>query len=1306
MHVTVVFDWTDPEQRAKGLWVEYCLRSEGFAPRQWHRPGGNWVVELNDALADRTEPCLLVLTPQTGSDTAVQVVWQAAVAGGTRTVLPVCFGEVDLPALLAPHVSVRLADDEVGEPPRRRLLAAVRTLRRPEWSSPDPSGVPSVEVNAGGDLPRLRLLTRRSMTEAAAVGDLSFATGSAATEPALYVRRDIQDDVLARVRRDPLTVISGPAGAGKTSLLWGVAADLLADERTEVFFVRAAMLIARGDRDPLVSGDRLRRSLGDTRRGGGAAVVLIDTADVLVADDDGYLTLMEALDAVAAEDASALVTSRPAEAGVITAGRSAAVTLGSYSISGSNGRPSEYDRAVASHAASYCRVPGDTSALADQIGAASVRRQPLGDIARRPLMLRMLFELYAPGLVPTTIDATELFDRYWTERVYRDRRSWTGGSLVERDHDLTATATTLAHRMLRDGVPEVLVAEVATPTPAERVRMQEDVTRLCARGVGQLDEFGAFSFFHQTFFEYTAGVDVLTRGGSALDVLARRALQRPGDYFLLAVLEQTWLSAWRGDDALRATAAGLTVRILAAPDPPDGESIPLPLRRCAMVVGAQSALDPDTRGIVEAALAHERTETALIRDFLSYLPRPGRPWTDADTAVLAVCCRRADASWHSAVDVLARVAAADSARALAALRELSRVELPVPVVGADSLLRRQTRDLLAGLMVGHGTEVLDLLRAAFTTGTAIRRTAVVEKVFDLLDTESEVSDEVTAWADEVHPSQNPTSAMLDGLTRLHRRSLGAALAHATAQDGDRLLRSFAEKLLVIAEAVGRHPPTAAIGFCGGFLGALADRLAGEPISPVLDAATGAALAALLARGEPRVHEQIHHGWLVAPMNSSTRFRDWAADRLIAGLPASHRHPDTAEQRWADTVRRTLERDDIDRGALVEITGSAAGSAAHRDDPRLWTEPDRLLRILLPAACAEMPGAVAALGAVTRREVDLDRGAEGVFTQQAQRLPAADASNRAVIELLSARAAYEELKQLILRDPDVTWDADAAIATLRAALRDVSSHRESLSRSASGFLKAATRNTVIPMPAWDDFVLALHASRDPVVRADLFETAADAANRGLIGSAPLIGMLRDRLRPAVAGGGVGREHEPVAMRRLLVGLLAMHGGEADVPEMMALAFLPSTETASISALVGLLIPDGRPGGAVDVEVCIDLVIDVGQRLKNVTTRAPRDVAGAWKGVFSQLLNHADDRALGRLIARLPEMATPYAANLVNRLPHRRGSITPTTLAALDTEGIGADLQRSIAFYLDRVGGVPGGWPEIDRDLADGAAPGGR
>jgi hypothetical protein len=1304
--VTVAFELNDADQNAKGRWIESCLVSAGFIPRDWHPYGGNWVVDLDAAAAATDEPCVIVITPATSPGSPATVLWQAIIASGDRRpVIPVYFDGAQPPALLRTRVPVHVDDADVGTAREQLVGAVTAAARGTRFAHTEGHHDVSIAVDFTKDLPRLRRLTERTMRDAGTVGDQYFEWDVTSTGPSLYVRRDVQDDVIVRMRDESLTVISGDPGVGKTSLLWGVANELLLDPNAEVLFIRAAMLTARGAGGAVVTPERLQNALHECHRLGKAAYVLIDTADVLVGDDADFLSLMEIIDVGAAEHASTIVTSRQAQADAISSGRTPAVQLDAYALDESeSGQPSEFARAVASHATAYCRRPGDTSELAEQIGLTAVREQTLGRIARHPLTLRMLFELYAPGLVPESVDATELFEKYWTDRVFSDRRGWvptdSGG-----DADLTATAMRIAHHMLKTGVPEARVADLPAGSAADRVALDADVVKLCARGVGQHGELGTFTFFHQTFFEFASAKDLLSRDTSPLAVLATRVVARPSDYFLQAVLEQTWVCAYRLDGHHHAAANELTVAVLTAPQSGDHSSAPLGLRRCATRVGAQSVLDQQTRTVIGAALEHE-PESGVVRDFLALLPRPGRAWTAADTTLLARCCARSDTSWHSVVDVLHRIAASSPKAALRAFQDITH-ERPLPLLGEEGLMRKQTRDFLSPFVATDTEAVLDLLALAVRTDPHVRRVAVLEKVFDIVDRDSNAAAAVLRWARSTRPSQTPTAEFVRKAANLHRRAIEDTLAGPI--DGERagqLLSHFSTDLETIQTSTGHAAinPTAA---CWGLLLALGRRDDPNSSTPESGGLVSDALNVLSCFDGPRVHEQIHHGWLTDLVNHSPTARHWARKRLAAGLPAAHGKPADIAERWADSVRRTLGRVDIARGALVDVVSGVCDDVAQRwDAERLWTDPDLLLRLLLASACAGIPDAQATLTAVTHRSLPITDEQVGILVQQAQRLQPADAENRAVIELLVTRKDYEGLKQLSMKDPTSRWDADAGYAPMAAALLDILSVKQKLRRSASSFLKYTTNIGVVPFPAWEDVAHAIRLSPDPVVRADLAEVANNAANAGGYDAGPLIAYLWTRLAPALELGALSNEHELPHLRRIQVSLLALHGDESTHGEAIDLAFLPEVEKEAIKGLAGYFIPEQRTAGPIPVETSIDVLIEVGKRLAaaDVTNRASREVAGAWKSIFRQMFNHADDESLLRVIDQIPNMAPHYAVAVVNRLPRRTGLRLAAALVRLVSLPVPAQVQRSIEFYLKRGDNPAGGWPELDADLAHGSVAG--
>lgn len=1293
MDVTVAFDINDPDQNAKGRWIESCLLSAGFSPRDWHTVGSNWVADLDEAAAAEDEPCVIVITPGAASTSPATLMWQAVLASSERrAVIPVYFDAAEPLGLLSARVSIRVDNDDVDTARAQLVQAVTHAVRGTRSAHLEGRRDVAIGIDTTRELPRLRRLTDRTMRDASAVGARYFEWDANPAGQSLYVRRDVQDDVMRRMRQQSLTVISGDPGVGKTSLLWGVASELLDDPNSEVVFIRAAMLTTRASDGAPMTSDRLQSALRECHRIGKQAFVLIDTADVLVGGDDiEFLSLMDVIDVAETENASTIVTSRPAQADSIAAGRTPTVRLNAYAVTGENGQPSEFSRAVASHATAYCRRPGDTSALAGQINLAVVRGQSLGSIASHPLTLRMLFELYAPGLVPENVDATELFEKYWTDRVFSDRRSWVSTAIAV-EADLTSTAMRIAHHMLKSGVPEARVADITADSPASRAALNADVEVLCTRGIGQVGEFGVFAFFHQTFFEFAAAKSLFLRSVSPLRVLAARVQARPGDYVLLAVLEQTWICAYRLEGQHRAAANELTVAVLSTSPGDHGQlHASRALRRCAMRVGAQSILDARTREAIGIALDNE-AEGGVVRDFLGLLPRPGRPWADPDTMLLARCCLRRDASWHSVIDVLHRIAAASPDTALRVFDEITS-DHPQPLLSEEGLMRRQTREFLSQFVFSRTDAVLAFLTRAICADPGVRKVGVLERVFDIVDRESNAPAAIVTWARSISPSQTPTSAFVRKLANLHRRAAEADLADPIAGDrSERLLASFSRDLESIAAAT-TYPTSNPAAACWGFLQALGAR--SRSPSAQLAALVADALSVLSGFESPRVHEQIHHGWLTELINHAPAAKTWARYQLFNGLPAAHSGPVSPAQRWADSVRRTLERYDTSRAALIEIVSSGSEWAIDR----LWSQPDMLLRLLLASACAGVPGAVAVLLRLIQGSATLTEAEWGILVQQAQRLQPADAENRSIVELLVMRKEYVGLEQLSRREPSPRWSDHSATAATMSALADTWSHKQTLRRQATSFLKQATKIGVIPYPVWDDVAAAITHNTDDVVRADLVEVARNAVDACAFDASPLVAYLRPRLADDLTRGELANTHEARNLRRIQVSLLALHGDPLFYREAIELAFLPCVEKEAVKNLAGYFIPERRSAGPVPIDVAVRILIEVGKRLTSPSApdRSPRDVAGTWKRIYPQILNRADNHSLLTVISALPDMAEPYAASVVDRLPRRTGSPLAAALASVEPRSP-EPVRRSIEFYLRRGDNPAGGWPEIEMDLA--------
>lgn len=612
-------------------------------------------------------------------------------------------------------------------------FARVRSL----MSSPETSSQPG--FISGDPLPKLRLLSERALTEAGSVAS-GYAIESRSVSDApndfsrgLYVNRNIEGELTELLQGGshvPI-VVRGEPGVGKTSLLWGISIKLAAKSDREVFFIKGTWLVAPPGTDPAVTPAAVIAGVERVSQDGRESTVLIDTADLLVNDERAYLDLTEIVTETSARGASVLVTSRPVEARLLPASWTRK-NLDSYSVSATPAdtdggsillRGSEFERAVAAHATFFCRSPQQARELSAQMTAAVSRRWPVGALCLRPLTLRMLFELYSPGTVPVSIDVTDLYERYWVDRVCRDRREWSrdSGSLDDPEQDLSATASRIALEMLRQGTPEIQLSSIAVDSPGESASLQRDVDLLCRRDVGDMSG-RSFRFFHQTMYEFAASKGLLARNPRAvLGILVRRAMDRPDDYFLLSVLEQTWLCAWRtGQARLNAMTLALDllrqIRAASADEAPADNEMRLPysLQRVVLSAVTQSpSASEEIYGLLAQAL--HRVELAVAKDCLALIPPPCRSAGDVEIELLGACATRTDAAWVTALEALARVADQDPAVAVRALGPMKLDSRIAQLSGMELATRTELPALLVRLVPTGADVVLPFLGKAVST---------------------------------------------------------------------------------------------------------------------------------------------------------------------------------------------------------------------------------------------------------------------------------------------------------------------------------------------------------------------------------------------------------------------------------------------------------------------------------------------------------------------------------------------------------------------------------------------------------------
>lgn len=1123
---------------------------------------------------------------------------------------------------------------------------------------------PSVAVAfEEGPLPRLRQLTEMAWQEVGRVASswMYFSAGSQGVfAEGLYVHRDLEITLLEALAADPgrPLLVRGDPGFGKTSLLWGLAARLLAEDTGEVFLVKSVWLLGKA---PLVDGAMLAEAVERAAACGRRCTLLIDTADVLAGNERAQLALREVVRAATTRGGAVVVTSRPAEANALpTSWRG--FLLGPYATGPTpDGSPNEFERAVAAHARFYCRTQQQATKLADQLLGAVSRRQPIGQLCCRPLTLRLLSELYSPGTIPPTIDVTGLYELFWLDRVCRDLRvgTWTDDS-AEAARDLSACAAELALRMLRSGIPQVtLDTDILS-------RWRAEVDLLCRRGVGGVGSGGVlpgaeFQFFHQTFFEFAAAQGLLARyGGQALEKLRDRVLAQPADYVRLAVFEQAWLCAWRNDDyhaAAREMAADLLDA--AAHDP---EAVPYSVRRVVLSVLFQiaevpSKLHPRLLGLVAA------TDSAMLRDALALTPAPRRHLSADDVTLLARCVKRDDATWVTVIEVLDRLAARDPGLALDALSGTGLIDKFVALPFPEITTRYELPLLLASLAATHQEQALEILSRLCQIAVQKRNPRYLAAAFNAVRHAGlDRPEQVAAWADAtVGGGMGKEQALVLAHALLHR---DRALAAATV-GWEPLLAELRE---VAGRADGELTPRDAAVF-GGLLQAFADTAPPRYAD---------ALAELIESIKSReLSGELQRGWLAALIASSgCSLRPYAIEWLIRGLPTSHSRPASPAQRLADTVRRAIERPDFPVAASAEIADTVVRQLRSTDS---WLDPDVMLRLVVRAAVAQVPDAIETLRLLEDPSYPLSKEAARTLSQKL-REPVTDLREAdAILTLALRRGDLKTLERLTVPAPFAERHVAELTDVITRALGSKDAERQ---RLAAELHQRLTRTAGFPSPIWDDLATAFRRAIEPRTREVLADLALAGAVQGAYPYARVHEALTGLLRTDDAGA-LTPDNDVIAARRALVSLHSVLGPTYIGRELLDVAFRKPIDGSALAKASSFLLAGHRVAADPPSEARADYLVDMGRRLvtARVTPSMCKDAAARWRPALAETVERATVAERRRILDAMPDLDPQFAAALVLKFDVLAAPGIRADLERLiDTPGIDGRVRRSVRIAL--------------------------
>lgn len=571
--------------------------------------------------------------------------------------------------------------------------------------------------------------SQRAAADAALVERLGAYAGGRELrlDRGLYVEREAMGHLREALAREARVAVVGDAGHGKTCLLWRVHDELSA--RALPLFVPATRLRARPGRpDP---GRELLDVLD--RLGSHPVVVLLDTVDVLLHDENDREDLIEILDAVTARGSSWVVTCRPQEAVLLRDVIDEFVQLGPYSAD-------ELPQAIRVHA--HAVAQPHAARTADEVTAGILASLEDGYALRKlceiPLTLRMLFTVYFPEPLPADVGVFQLYRRFWDLRVRSDHRSELP-NLLSHDDDFSAESGTLALCMLADGMPSASAAACRDRLAAAGLRTSALET-LRNRAVVDVED-GEVAFFHQTFFEHAAAhgaIELLGQDG--LLALVRRAVDAPTDLLSRPVVEQALILAFDRPDLAGAAHRGWA-ELAKHPE--------ATVRLSAVVVYGYAPQEFPGAAAVLAAMVDQGDETTILHVVQVGQEIPARRDPTGFLAILGQAWSRGTHRVRMAIlEVLARFAVR-APKAVVAF--LDRFRIPEEVDSAIDPSELRLNVVLRALLprIDPATRLRLVEAAVRGYVAAVRRLGRVEDLIERVLVPLVEGGDQTGWAERI-----------------------------------------------------------------------------------------------------------------------------------------------------------------------------------------------------------------------------------------------------------------------------------------------------------------------------------------------------------------------------------------------------------------------------------------------------------------------------------------------------------------------------------------------------------------------------
>lgn len=364
----------------------------------------------------------------------------------------------------------------------------------------------------------------------------------------LYVHRVRAEsaiaEFIAKATADSLSIgkwlcIVGHAGHGKSSLLWNLFRDLSANPGLTVIPFLAQM---ESDLAAAVgTAARVRQVRSQSQ-----LVVLIDTLDLVVGVDDQRLA--KTISELKALGALVITNSRKQEAD----------QLGRLLSSNSRIELRRYNDHEAQQAIrNQVRIcyPDTTEVKRqeqfDKVWGLLEQQRDVRVLDLEPLILRMLFEVYAPDEIPRDVNTQQVYKHYWQYVVLFDRVVKNPDERMKREQLCRYIARNVAFGETHS---DKFLIDSLTVNPGNGFQSPfRTIEGLVSSGVLQWAEGrSSVRFFHQTFLEFTAAYDLLSSDRDSLQRFVKQLFDDVTDFnfFRAPILKQLTIQSFDSDQAL------------------------------------------------------------------------------------------------------------------------------------------------------------------------------------------------------------------------------------------------------------------------------------------------------------------------------------------------------------------------------------------------------------------------------------------------------------------------------------------------------------------------------------------------------------------------------------------------------------------------------------------------------------------------------------------------------------------------------------------------------------------------------------